>query len=48
MEVTTCYLQGEHGVEIRIEYVNRQFLLVGKNFSWPEQIGHRLDRQEAR
>ena len=37
--------QGEHGVEIRIESVNRKFPLVGQNFSWPEQIGHRRDRQ---
>ena len=45
LEVTTSYLQGKHGVEIRIE---RQFSLVDQNFSWPEQIGHRLDRQEVR
>ena len=26
----------------------RQFSLVGQDFSWPEQVGHRLDRQEVR
>ena len=47
-EVTTSYLQGKYGVEIRIESVNKEFSLVGQNFSWPEQIRHRLDRQGAR
>ena len=49
LEVTTNYLQGEHGVEIRIWICEqRQFSLVGHNFSWLEQSGHRLDRQEVR
>ena len=49
LEVTTSYLQGKYGVEIRIESVNQgQFSLVGQNFSWPERIGHRLDRQGGR
>ena len=49
LEVTSSYLQGKHGVEIRIESVNKkQSPLVGQNFSWLEQIGHRLDRQEVR
>ena len=34
LEVTTSYLQGKYGVEIRIESVNqRKFSLVGQNFS---------------
>ena len=38
LEVTTSYLQGKYGVEIRIECMNkeRQFSLVGQNFSWLE------------
>ena len=35
--VTTSYLQGKYGVEIKIESVKkRQFSLVGENFSWLE------------
>ena len=42
LEVTTSYLQGKHGVEIgRMKTI----LTRGQNFSWLEQIGHRLDRQ---
>ena len=49
LEVTTIYLQGKHGVEIRFESVNKEnFTLVGQNFSWLEQIGHRFDRQGVR
>ena len=34
LEVTTCYLQGKYGVEIRIESVSKDnFSLVGQNFS---------------
>ena len=37
LEVTTSYLQGKYGVEIRIESVNKdKFSLVGQNFSWSE------------
>ena len=38
LEVTTSYLQGKHGVEIRIDWVFQQgqFSLVGQNFSWLE------------
>ena len=37
LEVTTSYLQGTYGVEIKIESVNKgQFSLVGQNFSWIE------------
>ena len=49
LEVTTSYLQGKYGVEIRIESVNEDNShFMGQNFSWLEQIGHRLDRQEVR
>ena len=49
LEVTTSYLQGKHGVEIRIESVNKmQFSFVGQIFSWIEQVGHRFDRQRVR
>ena len=49
LEVTNSDLQGKHGVEVRIESVNEdKFSLVGQSFSWLEQIGHRLDRQEVR
>ena len=49
LEVTTSYLQGKYGVGIRIESVyQRQFSLVGQNFSWIERVGHRLDRQRVR
>ena len=47
LEVTTSYLQGKHGVEIRIESVNKD-----NSHSWVRishglnKIGHRLDRQE--
>ena len=50
LEVTTGYLQGKHGVEIRIESVNKD-----DSHSWVrishglnKLIGHRLDRQEVR
>ena len=37
LEVTTTYLQGKYGLEITIESVKqRQFSLVGQNFSWIE------------
>ena len=45
LKVTTSYLQSKHGVEICEQ---RQFSLVRQNFSWLEQIGHRLDRQGVR
>ena len=47
LEVTISYLQGKSGVEIRI-CKQRQFSLVGQNFSWIEEVGHRLDRQRVR
>ena len=36
LDVTTCCLQGKYGVEIIIEYEQRQISLVGQNFSWLE------------
>ena len=49
LEVTTSYLQGKYGVEIRIESVNKDnFSLVGQNFSWIEQVGHGLEQQKVR
>ena len=36
LKVKTSYLQGKHGVEIRVESVNRQFSFVGQTFSWIE------------
>ena len=46
LEVTTCCLRGKYGFEIRIMSVNRQFSLMGQNFSCPEQIGHGLEQQQ--
>ena len=41
--------KGKRGVEIRIESVNKDNLsIVGQNFSWPDHIGHSLDRQGVR
>ena len=40
LEVTTSYLQGKYGVEIRTESA-----LVGQNCSWIEQVGHGLEQQ---
>ena len=49
LQVTTSYLQGEYGVEIRIESVTKDnSSLVGQSFSSLEQVGHRLDRQRVR
>ena len=46
LEVTTSYMQCEYGVKISFLICKpRQFSLVGQNFSWIEQVGHRLDRQ---
>ena len=43
LEVATCCLHGQYGVEIRIESVlKRKFSLMGQNYSWIEQVGHRL------
>ena len=41
LEVTTSYLQGKYGVEIRIESTNKDNSHSwGQNFSWLESIGH--------
>ena len=34
LEVATSYLHGKYGVEIRIWSLNRQYSLLGPNFSW--------------
>ena len=34
LEVTTSYLHGKHGVEIRIVFEQGQHSLLGQNFSW--------------
>ena len=41
LKVTTRYLQGKYGVEIRIDSVYKDNSLVGQNFSWIEQVGHK-------
>ena len=39
LEVTTSYLQGKYGVEIKnYVYEQRQFSLLSQNFSWIKQI----------
>ena len=48
LEVTTCCLQDEYGVQIRIVSEQWQFSLMGQNFSWPKQVGHELEQQRAR
>ena len=49
LEVTTSYLQNKCGVEIWIWICKqRQFSLVGQNFSWTEQVGHGLEQQRRR
>ena len=48
-EVTTSYLQGKYGVEIRIDSVNKDNSHSWvRNFSRIEQVGHRLGRQRVR
>ena len=48
LEVTTSYLQGKDGVEIRIESVHKDnSSLVGQNFSWLEQVGQGLEQQQG-
>ena len=46
LEVTTSYLHGKHGVEIRI-FVReqRQYSLLGQNFSWLKQVCHEFEQQ---
>ena len=34
LAIATCWLHGMYGVKIRIMSVNRQFSLLGQNFSW--------------
>ena len=42
LEVTTSYLRGKYGVEIRSGPVTKD------NSAWTEQVGHRLDRRRIR
>ena len=44
LKVTTSYLQGKYGVEIKIS-LNKD---VGQNFSWLESVGHGLEQQGGR
>ena len=49
LEVTTSYLQGKYGVEIRIESMNKEHPHSWvRIFSWIEQVGHGLEQQGAR
>ena len=49
LEVTTSYLQGKHGVEIRIESVNKDNSHSWvRIFSWLEKVGHGLEQQRIR
>ena len=45
LEVTTSYLQGKYGVEVRIMSLNKDNSHSGQNFSWLEQIGHEFEQQ---
>ena len=48
LEVTTSYLQGKYGVEIKNGICEqRHFSLVGQNFSWLEKVGHGLKLQQG-
>ena len=47
LEVATCCLHGKYGVEIRIMSMNRQFSLLGQNFSWLKQVSHEFEQQWA-
>ena len=45
LEVATCCLHGEYGVEIRIMSLNRQFSLLGQNFSWIKHVCDEFEQQ---
>ena len=47
LDVATCCLHGKYGVEIRIMSVNRQFSLLGQNFSWIKQVCDEFEQQRA-
>ena len=34
LEVTTSYMYGKHGIEIRIWSLSKEFSILGQNFSW--------------
>ena len=44
LEVTTSYLQGKYGVEIRIESINNEKV---RNFSWLGEVGHGIEQQQG-
>ena len=46
-EVATCCLHGKYGVDQHYVYDQRQFSLLGQNFSWLKQIGHEFEQQRA-
>ena len=48
LEVAICCLHGKYGVEIRILSVNRQYSLLGQNFSWIKQVCDAIEQQWAR
>ena len=41
LEVTTSYSQGKMEWKLELIFYQRQFSLVGQNFSWLEQVGQR-------
>ena len=48
LEVATCCLHGKYGGEIRVMSIsNRQFSLLGQNFSWLKQVGHEFEQRWA-
>ena len=49
LEVTPCCLQGKYGVELRIKSAHKDnsHSCMGQNFSWLEQVGHKLEQQRA-
>ena len=46
LEVATCYLHGKYGVEIRTMSMNRQFSLLGQNFSRINKFVMKLSNDE--
>ena len=49
LQVTTSYMYGKHGIEIRIWSVSsRQFSILGQNILWNKQICDRFKLQQHR
>ena len=49
LEVTTSYLQGKYGFEIRITSMNKDnFSLLDQNFSWLKQVGHEFEKTTSK